>query len=144
MPLFIFVCTLIYINDMTIGVNCKLSLFADDSDLLFSDSNYSVIADRLSEELTRCKHWLVDNKLSLHVGKTECLLFGSKIKLKRVSGFHVHCDGREVQRVFFAKYLGVLLDENMSGSSHVPNVIKVAMGRLAFLYRNSSFLDFQT
>ena len=32
----------------------------------------------------------------------------------------------------------------MSGSSHVPNVIKVAMGRLAFLYRNSSFLDFQT
>ena len=91
---------LIYINDMKISINCKLSLYADDSALLFSHSNYSTIAERLSSELTNCKEWLVGNKLSLHVGKTECLLFGSKIKLKRVSEFKILCEGREVQRIF--------------------------------------------
>ena len=135
---------LIYINDMKISINCKLSLYADDSALLFSHSSYTTIADRLSDELTQCKRWLVDNRLSLHIGKTECLLFGSKIKLRRVSGFRVQCEGRDVQRVFLAKYLGVLLDENMSGNSHVSNVLKICAGRLSFLYRNSSLLDFQT
>ena len=71
---------LIYINDMNISLSCRLSLYADDSALLFSHRDANVIADRLSNELTRCKHWLVDNRLSLHVGKTEALLFGSKRK----------------------------------------------------------------
>ena len=102
------------------------------------------IAQRLSSELTNCKEWLVDNKLSLHVGKTECVLFGSKIKLKRVSDFKILCEGREVQRIFLAKYLGVLLDDSMTGNSHAANVLKTATSRLAFLYRNSSLLDFRT
>ena len=31
-----------------------------------------------------CSDWLVDNKLSLHIGKTECIIFGSKSKLIKV------------------------------------------------------------
>ena len=65
---------LIYINDMSISLNCMLSLYADDSALIFSHKDSDVIAQRLSTELTNCKKWLVDNRLSLHVGKTECLL----------------------------------------------------------------------
>ena len=78
---------LIYINDMCLSVDCRLSLYADDSALLFSHNDPTVIADRLTVELSKCKRWLVDNKLSLHVGKTECLLFGSKRALKRVVNF---------------------------------------------------------
>ena len=69
---------LIYINDMNLSINCRLSLYADDSALLFSGRDSNVIAERLSAELSICKRWLVDNKLSLHVGKTECLLFASR------------------------------------------------------------------
>ena len=109
---------LIYINDMCLSVDCRLSLYADDSALLFSHKNSAEIASRLSIELTKCKHWLVDNKLSLHVGKTECLLFGTKHALRRVSGFQVCCDGAPVERVHNVKYLGVRLDENLNGSLH--------------------------
>ena len=135
---------LIYINDMKISVDCNLSLYADDSALLFSHKNSSTIASRLSDELLRCKQWLVDNKLSLHVGKTECLLFGSNRRLKKVNDFDVLCDGNAVKRVFQAKYLGVILDATFSSSFHVANVLKVSTSRLAFLYRNSSLLDFST
>ena len=47
-----------------------------------------------------------------------------------------------VQRNFEVKYLGVLLDDRLTGSSHVRNMLKTSMGKLSFLCRNSSFLDF--
>ena len=78
------------------------------------------------------------------MGKTECLLFGSNRRLKKVNDFDVLCDGNAVKRVFQAKYLGVILDATFSSSFHVANVLKVSMSRLAFLYRNSSLLDFST
>ena len=133
---------LLYINDMSISLNCNLSLYADDSALYFAHDDPSVIAKRLSCELANCKKWLIDNKLSLHVGKTESLLFGTKSRLKRVDDFQVFCEGTAVNRVFQVKYLGVLLDCNLSGSLHVGSVLKTCIGRLSFLYRNSSLLDF--
>ena len=126
---------------MNISLGCKLSLYADDSALLFSHSSPDFIASRLSHELSMCKKWLTDNKLSLHVGKTECLLFGSKRRLKKVGLFHVYCDGTLVERVERVKYLGVLIDSNLDGSSHVNSVLKTCAGRLSFLYRNASLLD---
>lgn len=127
---------LIYINDLCLSVDCRLSLYADDSALLFSHKDSSVIADRLTVELTKCKRWLVDNKLSLHVGKTECLLFGSKRALKRAGNFLVSCDGAAVERVHSVKYLGIQLDENLSGSVHAGELVKTCSARLNFLYRN--------
>ena len=135
---------LLYINDLSISVDCQLSLYADDSALFFAHSNPSVIADRLSAELSNCRRWLIDNRLSLHVGKTECVLFGSKSSLRRVGEFQVVCEGRAVQKVDHVRYLGVLLDSSLSGANHVAHVLKTCIGRLAFLYRNSKLLDFHS
>ena len=71
--------------------------------LLFAHRDPGVIAGHLSEELTKCKRWLVDNRLSLHVGKTEAWLFGSK----RVLEFHLT---GHLLNLFMVKYLGVTLD----------------------------------
>ena len=46
----------------------------------------------LSENLKSCRDWLIDNKLSLHLGKTETILFGTKRKLKHITNFLVKCD----------------------------------------------------
>ena len=51
------------------SVKCKLLLYADDSTLIISGSDPKVIADTLSFELNSCRQWLMDNKLSLHLGK---------------------------------------------------------------------------
>ena len=74
---------LCYVIDMPISIKCKLLLYADDSALIISGSDPQTIADKLSEELESCRHWLLDNNLSLHLGKTEAILFGSKRKLKK-------------------------------------------------------------
>ena len=135
---------LIYINDMKASIECRLSLYADDSALLFSHKNIDVINENLSTALSSCKRWLVDNMLSLYLGKTECLLFGSKRKLKKgCESFRVTCEGRVIDRVFSVRYLGVQLDSSLDGSSHVGKILKMCSDRLSFLYRNSAFLDQQ-
>ena len=135
---------LIYINDMSLSISCSLSLYADDSAIYFAHKDASIIAERLSKELSSCKRWLVDNKLSLHIGKTESLLFGSRGRLRRVKGFTVFCEGTAVKQVSHVKYLGITLDANLNGSQHAMNILKTCAGRLAFLFRNSSFLDCQS
>ena len=132
---------LIYINDMYASLKCRLSLCADDSALFYSHKSSKVIAERLSGELCNCQRWLVDNRLSLHLGKTECLLFGSKRRLKGVDDFSLSCEGTAIKRVFSVKYLGVRLDVNMSGMDHATELVKKCVGRISFLYRNVSLLD---
>ena len=133
---------LVYINDMHINLTCHLSLFADDSALLFSHKDSNYIAEYLSKQLSSCKKWLIDNGLSLHVGKTECVLFGSRRKLGKVHDFRVLCDGLPVNQVTTVRYLGVHLDGNMNGQVHAGNLLKKCAGRVSFLYRKAGFLDF--
>merc|ERR1712121_580770 len=128
---------------MPISVRCKLLLYADDSALIVSGSDPQTIADILSEELESCKKWLTDNKLSLHLGKTESILFGSKKKLKNIESFEVRCGEVVIKHVKSVKYLGVQIDDDLSGSSIVKETIKKANTRLKFLYINKNMLSFE-
>ena len=67
---------LCYINDMKLSISSerKLFLYADDSAILYSNKDSRVISDKLGLELEMYSKWLVDNKLSLHMGKTECII----------------------------------------------------------------------
>ena len=116
---------LCYVNDMEISISpeCKLLLYADDSAILFSHKNPEVISRKLSSELQSCSKWLVDNKLSLHLGKTECILFGSRIKLRKVQNFRIECNGHSIQAQTSVKYLGVNLDNFLSGEAIANSII---------------------
>ena len=69
---------LCYINDMELSISSefKLLLYADDSAILNSNEDSRVISEKLGLELEMCRKWLIDVKLSLHMGKTECIIFG--------------------------------------------------------------------
>ena len=69
---------LVYVNDMCSAVNCKLLLHADDSALIVPGKHVKEIELKLTKELESISNWLTDNKLSLHLGKTESILFGTK------------------------------------------------------------------
>ena len=67
---------------MPATTNSKLLLYADDSSILVSGKDVSQIQATLSKELESIREWLIDNKLSLHLGKTESILFGTNKKLQ--------------------------------------------------------------
>ena len=115
---------LCYVNDMPMSIKCKLLLYADDSALIISGKDPKVIAEKLTKELESCQQWLMDNKLSLHLGKTEAMIFGTKRKLKKVESFEVKCGNIKINNVNEVKYLGLQIDDNLSGEAAVKNVLK--------------------
>ena len=73
---------LIYVNDMEAAVSCQLILYADDSALLVSGRDVGLIKERLGNELS---------------SQTECILFGTKSKLRINSEIKVKCGKTEVR-----------------------------------------------
>ncbi len=117
---------LIYINDMSAVVKHKLLLYADDSAILVSDKSISTVEKMLSDDLKQVSEWLIDNKLSLHLGKTESILFGSRQKLRSQSFLNISCDGTHISSTSSVKYLRVTIDQHLSFTSMAESVIKKA------------------
>jgi len=130
---------LVYMNDMPSSVKCKLFLYADDSALMVS--GVIIIQNNLSAELESLSQWLILNELSLHIGKTESILFGSKHRLSKCNELNVMYKGKTIFSSNTVKYLGATLDNNMRGNSMGESVIKMVNMRLKFLYRKQCFVD---
>jgi len=135
---------LIYVNDMPSAVSCKLLLYADDSALLVSGKDPADIQQRLSSELQSIREWLIDNKLSLHLGKTESILFGSKQRLKQHDSISVTCAGNTIGSKSCVKYIGIDLDQSLSGDHIVDKVVNKSNAKIKFLYRQARNVNLET
>ena len=67
---------------ISIGAQNVLSffLFADDTKILYSNSNIHTLTKTVNEELNNVPDWLKANKLSLHIKKTQLLIFKTRNK----------------------------------------------------------------
>ena len=133
---------LIYVNDMPAAVKCKLMLFADDSALLVSGNVASEIETVLSAELAAEQEWLF--KLSLHLGKTESILFASKGRLQKHNSIQVRCGGNDIESKKDVTNLGVTLDLSLSGDNIVNKNVTKCSNKVKFLYRNARNFDKKT
>ena len=66
----------------------------------------------------------MDNKLSLHLGKTYAMIFGTKKNLKDVDSFEVRCRNIKMNNVNEVKYFGLKIKDNLSPVNAVKNVLK--------------------
>ena len=131
---------------MTISTKseCTLLLYADDSTILFSHKDPDFISQKLGQELESCSKWLIDNKLSLHLGKTECILFGPKRKLKKQNDLSIKCNDHIIKSQHNVKCLGIDIDQNLSSEITVNSIIKKVNCRLKFMYRKAQCLSTDT
>ena len=90
--------------------------------------------------MSNVKDWLDENKLSLHLGKTESILFGSKRNIKKQSSLNVLCNDVNIESTTTVKYLGAVLEQDMSGNIMGQTAIKKINSGLKFLYRKANFL----
>ena len=72
---------LIYINDIS---KCSdilsMIIFADDTNLFFSQKNIDTLQETMNNELEKITTWLCTNKLSLNIKKTRFIIFKSNRK----------------------------------------------------------------
>ena len=86
------------------------------------------------EDLSSINHWLIANKLTLNMTKTEFMLIGSTQKLNSLSTLPaLEINGAQLNRGNFTKSLGVLIDENLTWSNHINTITK----KISSTYKNS-------
>ena len=137
---------LIYVNDMpaVTTITSKLLLYADDSSILVSGKDVGQIQATLSKELESIREWLIDNKLSLHLGKTESILFGTNKTLQLAPHLNIECAGSKLAHGSSVKYLGIDLYQSLSGEIIAKELISKINGQLTFLYRNTKSFNLET
>lgn len=78
----------------------------------------------LGLELCNVNKWPVDNKLSLHLGKTESILCRSITKLSKNQNLYIQCNKTNINLKSTVKYWGVILNNTGSGESAALDVMK--------------------
>ena len=110
---------LIYINDLNHVV--KLSTvhhFADDTNLIYSNSLLKSINKCIIHDLRLIGHWLRANRISLNVNKTEIVLFRPKKKII-CKNMHFCINDQKVTLTTHTRYLGILTDQHLSWDQHL-------------------------
>ena len=121
---------LIYINDLPNTCNLRIRLFADDANLTMSNKSKALLENHMNNELIKVDEWLKTNKLSLNYDKTEFLAV-NKSKSKGGS-LNIRIGKNEIAQVKHVKYLGVIIDEDLSWKPHIHNQCsKIAHGNWA-------------
>jgi hypothetical protein len=136
-------CYLMFCNDMKTCVSCKLILYADDAILLSSNCDVNKVTSELSKEVSNCHHWLTNNNLAMHMGKTEATILCSKRKRGLLRNIVINCEGHPIRPSDEVKYLGLQIDNTLSGESTVSQIVSKVSAKLKFLWRNADVLDFQ-
>ena len=122
---------LIYINDVLQNLeNVNILLYADDTVIYSTGKNLDNIVPYLQNGLNSYAKWSSSNKLTMNEKKTKLMFFASSIKYNRVrlNNINIAVNGTALHFVPTYKYLGVILDYELTYNAHVRDLKK----RLAF------------
>ena len=112
---------LIYINDIYMSSQIlNFHLFADDTSLFYSHENIDTIEAIINSELSNVLTWLQANKLTLNIDKSNFILF--RPPQKHVKSIKLKINNFPLEEKPSTKYLGVILDKNLSWKQHVAHI----------------------
>ncbi|GBM28418.1 RNA-directed DNA polymerase from mobile element jockey [Araneus ventricosus] len=105
-------------NDIPQQKGITLSLYADDTAILAQGKKFSTISNSLSSHIPKLESWLKRWKIQLNVEKTEAIIFSKYFK---------HCPEIKIYNTPVPwkkeiKYLGVILDRNLTFRPHLNHI----------------------
>ncbi len=130
------------INDLpSVCPEVEIQLYADDTVLYAHGSTKQQAAEKLTKALDGVAAWLNKACLKLNTSKTVGLFFSKKPTTSPDPDITLL--GEKIQIVNKHKYLGILIDQQLSFKSHVKTVcrkIKFSLSNFRFI-RNSMTMD---
>ena len=122
---------LIFINDLPNAFKFFIRLFADDTFLCAQNDDFLALENEVNIELKKVYIWLVSNKLTLNIKKSQFMLLTNK---KNIPKFTVKINDEELESCDSYKYLGVYIDKSLSWKCHIDYIctkISKACGALS-------------
>jgi ribonuclease P/MRP protein subunit RPP40 len=115
---------LIYINDLgTFSDKLATIMFADDSNLFSGGNDLTQPAKSVNDEIPQLITWLRANRLFLNISKTHFMIFGPK-KKNLPKEIDMIIDGKKIDHVKSTKFLGIILDTNITWKDHIMHLTK--------------------
>ena len=97
--------------------------FADDTNLLDSNTSLKRLNKYINHDLRLIVHWLRANRISLNVSKTEIVLFRPKSK-KINKKLNFRLSGQKITPTTHTRYLGIIVDKHFSWNQHLKMLKK--------------------
>ena len=132
---------LLYINDFNQSSDLfDFHLFADDANLFYRHKSLSILESDINNELVNINTWLCANKLSLNIKKSNFVLFHPpqrKITLQ----VKLYISGTSLQKENCIKYLGIMIDSNLSWKSQISCISKKIKRSIGILSKLRYYVD---
>ena len=125
---------LLYINDMPHTSSAHFTLFADDTTISCSESNYDQLIEDTNLVLSRLHEWTIRNRLSFNTSKTTALLFSNRTSEVRTPSL-LNVNSFPVYFVDSVKFLGVNIDSRLNFSVHVNYICSKLSRTTGIFYR---------
>lgn len=117
---------IIYINDLS-GAVCRVDqsvlCYADDTSLLVSGRSIEEVTTSADSILERTEEWMLENHLIVNETKTNFILFKTK-QSSVVSPGVLQLRDKNISISSGTRFLGVVIDENISWSMHITDIVK--------------------
>ena len=127
---------LIYINDIrNSGEYDNLNLFADDTSLYAFSKNIDKLYEKANTAVDQISLWFQANKLNLNLSKCNYTVFGSKTRTVQTQNLNVKINGISIKQIEVIKYLGILIDENLTWDAHIDHVINKLLKFCGIFYK---------
>ena len=134
---------LVYVNDLPSSSEIlNPIIFVDDTNLFYERKNIIKLFTTVNEELMNINDWFMANKPYLNVGKTKYSLFykHSSVDDLPLELPTLTINNQEIKRASYTKFLGVLLDENLSWKKHLKYTENKIAKSIGLMYKAKPFL----
>ena len=137
---------LIFVNDLhKVTKYLDPIIFADDTNFFCSHKNIKTLFQIVNSELKLVTEWFLAIKLSLNAKKTKCVLF-HKVTMCDSLPLQLPAmtlNNIKIKRKNSVKFLGVIIDENLTWKNHIEVAENKISKNIGVLYSASHLLDFK-
>ena len=124
---------ILYINDLcNVSSVLKFILFADDTNIFFTGNDVKSMSKTISVKLNKLYTWFCLNKLSLNVSKTNFMIFNNS---RTESNVNIFINETAIEQVTSTKFLGVLIDNQLTWKLHISRVKNKLIKCVAILFK---------
>ena len=132
---------LLYINDLpNVSKVLKFYLFADDTNIFYEADSLIKLQQVINKELKELRTWLIVNRLSLNIDKTNFIIFhpynkpiNQNITIKLHKNALIEKD--------HIKYLGIMIDSTLTWQTQIDKLSSKISSVTGILYKIRPFIN---
>ncbi len=110
---------IIYTNDLPNSLSrSKAILFADDTTIYLSSDDITTVFDHVNHDLEHLADWFRANKLSLNIGKTNCVVFNLNNN-HQYQNLRLKIGHDVIETKSVVKFLGIYIDKKLQWHDHI-------------------------